>query len=193
MSPTTAPTDSSRRKRRIQLLLLFGVFLLPAVAAVLLGMTGWAPGTDAYGEPITPQRNLIEEHVAIRLANGDVWAWRNPDQPQMTLVALPGPQCAAQCLKTLALMRNARIRLNQRMNRVRLLYVGHLPESAPEQRIEKDWTLGRDVDGRLASFRATAPDTVAALLVESNGTALSWYPGGFDPEGLLDDLQKVMH
>jgi hypothetical protein len=33
---------------------------------------------------------------------------------------------------------------------------------------------------------------VSALLVESNGTALSLYPVGFDPTGLRKDLQKVI-
>jgi len=30
------------------------------------------------------------------------------------------------------------------------------------------------------------------VLVESNATALAWYPAGFDPNGLRKDLQKVI-
>ena len=54
------------------------------------------------------------------------------------------------------------------------------------------WQLGEDSKGQLAAFRPTAPDSVAALLVESDGTALSLYPAGFDPSGLRKDLQKVI-
>jgi hypothetical protein len=54
------------------------------------------------------------------------------------------------------------------------------------------WLLGTDVDGKLASFRPTMPDSVSAVLVESNGTALLQYPAGFDPSGLRKDLQKVI-
>ena len=54
------------------------------------------------------------------------------------------------------------------------------------------WTLGSDVDGKLAAYVPTAPDSVSVVLVESNGTALSLYPAGFDGPGLLRDLQKVV-
>jgi hypothetical protein len=38
----------------------------------------------------------------------------------------------------------------------------------------------------------TTPDTVSVVLVESNGTALSLYPAGFDGPGLLRDMVKVI-
>ena len=52
--------------------------------------------------------------------------------------------------------------------------------------------LGSDVDGKLASYAPSTPDSVSAVLVESNGTALSLYPAGFDTTGLRKDLQKVI-
>jgi hypothetical protein len=48
------------------------------------------------------------------------------------------------------------------------------------------------VDGKLAKFRPSTPDSLSVLLVESNGTALSYYPAGFDGPGLARDLQKVI-
>ena len=41
------------------------------------------------------------------------------------------------------------------------------------------------------SFRRS-PDSVSAVLVESNGTALAYYPAGFDAAGLARDMQKVI-
>jgi hypothetical protein len=54
------------------------------------------------------------------------------------------------------------------------------------------WTIGADVDDRLAAYKSTTPDSVSAVLVESDGTALARYPVGFDPSGLRKDLQKVI-
>jgi hypothetical protein len=54
------------------------------------------------------------------------------------------------------------------------------------------WLLGKDVGDKLATFRPSAPDSLGVVLVESNGTALSYYPAGFDGPGLARDLQKVV-
>lgn len=182
-------TMTPRNRRRLQLILIISVFAVPALLATVLGALGWQPGTRSHGEPILPQRSF--EQVDIRMHDGGQWAWRD-SEPRMTLVALPGPHCASQCLQTLKLMRNARITLNKNMDRLRLLYLGTPPQSAHADALLQDWAQGKDVDQALAKYRTDRPDTVSALLVESNGTALSWYAPGFDPNGLRKDLQKVI-
>lgn len=182
--------ENLRRRRRLQLLLIFAVFGIPPLIATVLGFTGWQPGTRGHGEPVVPQRSVAD--VRIDLAAGGTWAWRDPEEPRLSLVALPGAGCARQCLATLALVRNARVTLNRRMERLRLLYVGAPPSGIHDPRALQGWTLGRDPGGALAQFTAAAPDGVALLLVESNGTALAWYPDDFDPNGLRKDLQKVV-
>jgi hypothetical protein len=52
--------------------------------------------------------------------------------------------------------------------------------------------IGKDVDGRLAVYRPAMADSVSAVLVESNGTALSLYPAGMDAASLLRDMRKVI-
>lgn len=188
---TMPMSESVRRRRRVQLLLVFAVFAAPVALALWLGAIGWRPGTDGYGQPVMPQRNLKD--VAVAMADGGTWAWRTADKPRMTLVALPGPSCAEQCLATLALVRNARITLNKNMDRLRLLYLGTPPRGGAGAPVMRSWPVGRDVAQALQDFRAQRPDTVAVLLVESNGTALSWYPAPLDPQGLKDDLHKVFH
>lgn len=185
----TMMTMKPRNRRRMQLLLVAAVFAIPPIAAMVLGALGWQPGTRSHGQPILPQRSLGK--VAIRTAGGGSWAWRD-SEPRMSLVALPGPGCASQCLQTLKLMRNARITLNKNMNRLRLLYLGTPPTGEHADEVLRSWTVGKDVDHALAKYRTDRPDTVSALLVESNGTALSWYPPDFDPNGLRKDLQKVI-
>jgi hypothetical protein len=84
------------------------------------------------------------------------------------------------------------VTLNRNQSRLRLLYLGTPPADDARDGMRNYWLLGTDVDGKLASFRPTMPDSVSAVLVESNGTALLQYPAGFDPSGLRKDLQKVI-
>jgi hypothetical protein len=89
-------------------------------------------------------------------------------------------------------MAAARITLNQNADRLRLLYIGTPPAGEAAIAMQHYWQLGNDTEDKLAAFRPSTPDSVSALLVESNGTALSLYPVGFDPTGLRKDLQKVI-
>lgn len=181
--------DERRRRNRIKLLLVLAVFLGPALIAAVLSVSGWQPGTRGHGEPIRPQRSFAG--FEIRLADGSRYPWRAAT-PQMTLIALPGADCADKCLQTLQLMRNARIALNQNAGRLRLLYLGKPPRGVIAANVMKGWIVGTDVNGKLDGFRPMGHDAVSALLVESNGTALSLYRAGFDPRGLSKDLMRVV-
>ena len=187
----TAAPMSPRKSRR--LLLLIGlVFAAPMIVAGLLTVGGWQPGAKGTGQPISPQRNFVAEQLQVQLADGSTYAWRD-SEPRMTLVALAGPDCATQCLAALTGMAKARVMLNRNQSRLRLLYLGTPPEqAAARQAMDSYWKTGEDVDGKLASFRPTTPDSISALLVESNGTALAFYPAGFDAAGLLRDMRKVI-
>jgi hypothetical protein len=146
-----------------------------------------------------PQRNFASEPVIVTLVDGSPYAWRDT-QPRMTLIALVGPQCAARCVDTLTKMAAARVTLARNTPRLRLLFIGTPPAGEPVNagRValganpDASFLLGRDDAGKLSAYAPEAPDSVSALLVESNGTALSWYPAGFDTTGLRKDLQKVI-
>lgn len=180
-----------QRKSRLKFLLVVCVFAAPIIAAMLLNFSGWQPSGKAYGQPILPQRNFEQEHLQIRLADGNNWAWRDTS-PRMTLIAMVGSGCAARCMDVLTKMAAARITLNNNMSRLRLLYVGQPPADAATNGLRTYWAIGSDADNRLAAFRPDVPDSVSAVLVESDGTALARYPVGFDPSGLRKDLQKVI-
>ncbi|GLQ91921.1 hypothetical protein [Dyella acidisoli] len=183
--------NSNQRTSRLKFLLVILVFAAPIIGAALLNVSGWQPTGKAYGEPIAPQRNFEQEHIQIRLADGSNWAWRDAS-PRMTLVAMAGPDCAARCMDVLTKMAAARITLNNNMSRLRLLYVGQPPADTTSNGMQTYWELGSDAGNKLAAFRPDTPDSVSAVLVESDGTALARYPVGFDPSGLRKDLQKVI-
>jgi len=187
-----AADSATLRKGRLKLLLVASIFAAPFVLALVLTLIGWQPGAKGNGLPVLPQRNFAQEQLPVRLADGSDWAWRD-SEPRLTLVALPGPDCAARCYAALTAMAKARAMLNRNQSRLRLLYVG-APPADPRQRegMANYWKVGEDVDGKLAPWRPQQPDSVSALLVESNGTALASYPAGFDASGLLQDLLKVV-
>jgi cytochrome oxidase Cu insertion factor (SCO1/SenC/PrrC family) len=187
----TRPLPAQRRSR-LKLLLIMLVFLAPMLAAGVLTFSGWQPSGKAHGVPILPQRNFAEEALPVRLESGESFAWRD-QQPRLTLLALAGPGCASRCLDTLTKLAAARITLNRNAPRLRLLYLGEAPAAVSAAGVRNYWLLGTDGEGKLAEFRPATADSVSALLVESNGTALSFYPAGFDPSGLRQDLQRVIH
>lgn len=180
------------RKSRMKLLLVASIFAAPFLVAMALTLAGWQPGAKGNGLPVTPQRNFAQERWPVRMAGGGTWAWRD-SEPRLTLVALPGPDCAAHCYDVLTAMAKARVMLNRNQSRLRLLYVGAPPaDAARRDGMANYWKVGEDVDGKLAPWRPQQPDSVAALLVESDGTALASYPAGFDASGLAQDLLKVI-
>ena len=182
---------SARRKSRLHLVLIGLVFLAPLIAAGVLSLTGWQPGVAGEGQPILPQRNFAQENVLVELENGGHWAWRD-SKPRLTLIALSGPGCASHCVQELTNLAKARAMLNRSQSRLRLLYLGEPPASADAAGLRNYWQIGKDVDGRLAAYRPKTADSVNAVLVESNGTALSLYPAGMDAAGLLRDMRKVI-
>ena len=185
------PDPAALRKGRLKLLLVASIFAAPFLLALALSLLGWQPGAKGAGLPILPQRNFAQEQLPVRLTDGKDWAWRD-SEPRLTLVALPGPDCAVRCYAALTAMAKARVMLNRNQSRLRLLYVGTPPADAAHDGMTNYWRVGRDADGKLAAWRPGAPDSVSALLVESDGTALARYPAGFDPAGLLRDLRKVI-
>lgn len=185
-------TEAARTVRlgRFKMLLVAAVFLAPFIAAWIAFHAGWMPGTRSHGQPITPQRNLTG--VRVVLDNGSDWLWRDPVKPKLTLVALSNGPCTERCIKALVLLRNARITLGSNEGRLRLLYLGQPAAGAAGKALAKAWRHGRDVDAALAAFRPHQAGQVSALLVEANGTALVRYPAGFNPDGVKDDLHKVI-
>jgi len=176
-----------RNRRRLQLLGVASLFAAPILVGMALVLFGWMPGTQSYGLPIRPQRNLAD--TSVRLDNGSRFEWRGRDF-HWTLVALPGPACATRCGQALDMIRRARITLNQNADKVRLLYLGTPPD--PTREFERIWQIGTSEAAALDDLRPRARDSLAAVLVMPDGVALTHYPPGFDPEGLKKDLQKVV-
>jgi hypothetical protein len=179
-----------RNRRRLQAGLILAIFMLPIV--VMLGMTwtGWVPHGRSYGERIQPERDLAG--MPVRLADGKPFTFANRNAV-WTLVALPGPGCAEHCLRQLDLAHRAQISLGQHADKLRLLYLGAPPASAEAKGFEQIWTLATTPSNTLDDLRADARDSVSVVLVTPTGKALTRYASDFDPAGLRQDLNKVVH
>jgi hypothetical protein len=145
-------------------------------------------GARSNGEGIVPQRSF--DDIAVTLADGAPLAWRDPDW-RWTVVAVPGRGCGDACIKQLDRIHRARIALNQKAARVRLVYVGTPPTGEAGATVMQAWQVGTDVAGRLSEWAPDTDDGVAAVLVKPDGTALTVYRNGFDASGLRKDLAKV--
>lgn len=177
-----------RNRKRMQLVLVGSLFALPLLIAAILSVSGWVPGARSFGIGIVPQQSV--DKVVIRLSDGSELNWHDPDW-RWSLVALPGRQCAAACITQLDLMHRARVSLNQKAARLRLVYLGAPPQGADSEQLMQPWQIGMDSDNGFAQWKPAADDAVSAVLVKPDGVAVTFYPDGFDANGLRKDLAKV--
>ncbi len=178
----------TRNKKRLQLILIASCFFAPMLFAAVLALSGWVPDARSSGEGIVPQRTFAD--IAIELADGERLEWQDPDW-RWSVVAIPGRTCADVCLRQLDQIHRARVSLNQKSSRVRLLYVGTLPQGDAATTVMQAWQAGIDPAQRLAEWAPDVEDGVNALLVKPDGTALTVYRDGFNASGLRKDMAKV--
>lgn len=179
-----------RNRRRLQAGLVVAIFAVPAIVMLGLGLAGWAPHGRSYGARIQPERDLA--NVPVQLADGRSFAFANRNAT-WTLVALPGPDCAERCLRQLDLVHRAQITLGQHADKLRLVYLGTPPVGASAKGFGGVWMLAHTASTVLDDLRPAARDSVGTVLVTPAGMALTRYGAGFDPEGLRQDLKKVVH
>lgn len=178
-----------RNRRRLQVVVIVGIFAASMIGAAAMMMSGWSPPTRSYGTPIRPERDLAQ--MPVRLADGKALALRS-HHAAWTLVALPGPDCAERCLRQLDLVHRAQITLDKQAGMLRLVYLGALPQGSAAEGFGKVWTIATTSSPALEDFRAKTPDSVSAVLVTPSGKAMLSYPAGFDPTRLRGDLGKAV-
>jgi hypothetical protein len=176
-------------RKRIGLVLIVLLFAAPIVTAYVLNAVGWRPsGMRNYGTLIEPPQDLTA--ARFTLDDGNPLAWKDEDW-SWTLIALPGPGCAAKCLARIDELRRARLTLNQNSYRVRVVVLdANVPASAIEAM--KPVERARDADEKLATYRPAASDDVAAVLVDPHGFLILSYPAGYDGNLLKKDLARLI-
>jgi cytochrome oxidase Cu insertion factor (SCO1/SenC/PrrC family) len=176
-------------RKRLGLVLIIALFATPIVIAYVLNAFGWRPnGMKNYGTLIEPAQDLTAAHFV--LDDGKPLAWKD-DEWSWTLVGLAGPDCATKCLARIDELRRARLTLNQAAYRVRVVEMD-ADLSADTLAKMKPLLHARDVDEKLAAFRPTGPDDVAALLIDPHGFLVLSYPAGYDANLLRKDMARLV-
>ena len=197
----SAPDPAQVRRSRIQLLLIFALFLLPPVSAWVawqyLGDQGVDSTTNAGGL-IMPARPL--QIAGLSRADGallDDAALRG----RWTYVLFAPSECDSRCEEQLYLTRQTRIAMSKDIPRVqRLLVFSGLPSAGLQERLAAEhadltWVV-RDAaaESMLARFRGPgfAPDGAQFFLVDPLGNLMMFYDREVPAKGMMKDLQKLL-
>lgn len=165
-------------RRQIQLLLIAGAFLLPAVIALLLQTRWfhWDPQTTRNrGDLVQPVIALgASDPTAAVFADGRRWS---------VLVRVPA-QCDAGCMRRIVLL--GRIREAQGKDMQRVQMVAWPGVAAPAEAVWTHWQPDAALAQRLAL------DEGAVMLVDPLGNAMMRYRSSADPSDVRKDLAHLL-
>lgn len=202
-NPSAPISPQLLRKRRLQLIAIFAIFIVPVAGSWLLFYTvdlgSLTKGN--HGDLVQPVRplpltdftGLQGETVAAELLRGD---W--------TLLQLGAGPCDQVCRDNLFKTRQVHARLNKDMNRVQRVMIQLNAYDAGDQeyyRTQQPELTRVSVDPqRVADFLAAfsfpeAPDPVRSgrvFLVDPMGNLMMWYRAEQEPSGLLKDLTRLL-
>ena len=195
MTGTDAAAEVARgRKLLVGLAALFFVPL--AFSFYLYYIGGWRPaGTTNHGELISPARPLVTAHFT--LADGTTPARADLLNGKWTLMYIGDGACAADCQKTLWVMRQTRLLLAENMDRVKRVFLVETAccnlEFLAREHIGLD--VVRADTAAATTFIAQFPRQDAAhtiYVIDPLGNLMMRFDARQNPKGLLTDLEKLL-
>ena len=196
MNDMTPQTD--RKRGRLVLLLIAGIFFGGMLIAGILRFSGWQPkGSNVHGEMLEPLVDLRER--APVLLDGGTYDWNPPARTWRLLVAPPA-DCGAACDKLAEDLDKVWRLMGRRADRVDILWACPDAACAVPAPLAADRTLRRLRPD--PAWRAELPRVdvqveggaqgVPVYIVDPNGFVILRYPPGADPGGLRADLAKLL-
>lgn len=196
--------ESARAASRKKLILIFALFFVPLLLATIwlqiVKAGGGAWGNTSRGELIAPAVPLTE--FALTELNSNASFELDDVRGKWTILYAPGSDCTDECLKTLYDIRQARLALNHRMERVqRVLLVPNDPAFSSET-LEEQQGL-RVVTGN-SELRATLEQQIEAAqsametksnliyLIDPLGNLMMRYTPDQLPRPLFKDLKHLL-
>lgn len=127
--------EAARSASRKKLVMIFALFFLPLLLATLwfqvVSTGGISLGSKSNGELIAPAVPFTE--FTLQEHDSDAAFGLDEVRGKWTILYVPDTACEADCQETLLNIRNARLRLNHRMERVqRVLLVDQETAFSPE-------------------------------------------------------------
>ena len=192
-----------RRRSRMKLLLIFAMFGVPLILASiylhLVRSSGGAIGDTSRGQLIQPAVPLNE--FALELVNGEPFVLDDV-QGIWTMVYMPEGECADACLQNLYHMRQVRVALNHRMDRVQRAVLAQSKDQIPEQLLSEH--LGLIVAHGTSEQQALLRDQIRAAeskmdtmkdaiyLIDPFGNVMLRFAPDLNPKSMLKDVKHLL-
>ncbi len=174
---------------------LGGLFLLPLVLSFWLyyGLHWHPQGTTNHGDLIEPVRPLPD----VTLSDAAGVAQSHVFRGHWTLVYIGDGACDADCRTTLFFMRQTRLSLNNEMHRVERVFL------APTNCCDRAFLAGEHPGLRVLNAAEPAAQPVLAqfpadgraralYIVDPLGNLMMRYDARLPPQGLLEDLKRLL-
>ena len=201
----SAPSPQAIKASQRKLLLILACFGVPLLLAIVwlqvLRASDGTLGDTSRGQLVQPP--LPFEEFTLQDADGQPWGLAEL-RGLWTLLYLPEGACEEACEKNLYHMRQVRLALNQRMDRVQRVVVTASPDQLGEALVEEHpglQVLGGDATGR-ASFadQVRASESAAGdaapfggiWLVDPNGNLMLRFDPELDPRMMLKDVKHLL-
>ena len=192
------PARTEVARGRGALIGLAALFFVPLAASFWLYYAGgWRPaGSTNHGELITPARPLAP--APFTSADGLTPARADLFKGKWSLVYIGDGTCTAEdCRKSLWLMRQTRLLLAEDMSRVQRVLVaeGNCCDAAFLDAEHPGLEVVRADPAATAAFAAQFPrqdPTHSVYVVDPLGNLMMRFDARQDPDGLLDDLKKLL-
>jgi len=196
--------EAARSASQKKLLLIFALFFVPLLLATIwlqmVKASGGAWGNTSRGELIAPAVPFSE--FSLRTLGDDAPFGLDDVRGKWTVLYVPGEECAADCEKTLLDIRQARLALNHRMDRVnRVLLVDNDPQFSNEFLQElsgvqivsgEDDALAVFVNQINAAQSSMEAKENIVYLIDPNGNLMMRYTPDQLPRPMFKDLKHLL-
>jgi cytochrome oxidase Cu insertion factor (SCO1/SenC/PrrC family) len=199
MNRPVDPSSSRPTASRKQIWILIGAFVAPLALAFLLyyGMGVRPSGTTNKGDLIQPAVPLPE--VELPGASDQKLA-ADALRGKWSMVFIGEGACDPRCREALTLMRQTRLALGDKMERVQRVFfiTGNCCDQAYLEAEHSGLLLGRIDNSAGKTLLETFPDAAQAAglgriyLVDPLGNLMMKYDADAPQKGLLDDLKKLL-
>jgi hypothetical protein len=197
MNMSVTPEEALARKSRLRVLGLAALFFAPVAVAFLLYYGDvWRPeGSTNKGDLVQPPRPLPE--VALTLADGTQSSPRVL-RGKWTWVYIGDGQCDARCRTALADIRQARLLLAEKMDRVQRVFLasGACCDNEYLQAEHPGLIVARFDNPELSALfaiDATPPEAAGRIyVVDPLGNLMMSYAPDAPSMGLLEDIKKLL-
>lgn len=194
-----------RRRSRIKLISIFAIFAVPLILATIylqmVRMSGGSIGDTSRGELINPAVPLTEFTLSA-LQGPDKEFTLDTVRGLWTMLYVPAGNCEEACQRNLYHMRQVRLALNHRMDRVQRAVVVQDATQVPDSILaeHKGLIAATGATVPLGEFTAQVaqaqqgmnPMQDAIYLIDPFGNLMLRFPPDLAPESMLKDIKHLL-